>query len=266
MTKILTSESDGVAVWTMESDKGLNILGVDLFLEMERLADEAEADDGVRVIVITGSGRAFAAGVDVGDISNHDVEAGMRLVGVAVSLFRRLELLKKPVIAAVNGYAFGGGFEMALACDIRVASDDAVFCMPEVRLGIIPGLGGTQRLPQLIGAGAAKEIILTAERVSAEKALRIGLVNRVAGSGELMPVAKSVAEKIASNSPAAVALAKEAISRGLGVDFETGVSIEAALTRACYASEDRAEGMRAFFEKRDPVFVRARAHGENAGS
>lgn len=258
MTRILASESDGVAVWIMESDKGLNILGMDLFLEMERLADEAEADDNVRAIVITGSGRAFAAGVDVGDISDLDAEAGMRLVRVAVSFFRRLELLKKPVIAAVNGYAFGGGFEMALACDIRVASDEAVFCMPEVRLGIIPGLGGTQRLPRLIGAGAAKEIILTAERVSAEEALRIGLVNRVAGSGELMSSAMSVAKKIASNSPTAVAFAKEAINRGLGADFETGIFIEGTLTRACYASEDRAEGLRAFFEKRDPIFGRAR--------
>lgn len=254
MTDIRVTKNGQVGVMTLFSEKGLNIFSIELLEKMTRCTDELDADQTVRVIVITGEGKAFMAGSDVKYMLKLNVEEGMNFTRVGVNFFRKLELLRKPVIAAVNGYAMGGGTEMSMACDLRIASEKAVFCQPEVSLGIIPGFNGTQRMVRLLGPGKAKELILTAQKIDAQEAFRIGLVNKVVEPEKLLYEAIAMANQIAENSPLAVSAAKQAINRGAETDIETGIVLEEMLTRQCYGSADRVEGMSAFVEKRKTNF------------
>jgi enoyl-CoA hydratase len=254
MTNVAVEKRGAVGIMTLFSDKGLNIFSVELFEKMTNCVEELDADPEIRAIIITGEGKAFMAGSDVKYMLRLNLEEGMFFTRVGVAFFRKLELLKKPVIAAINGYAMGGGTEMSMACDLRIASENAVFCQPEVGLGIIPGFNGTQRMVRLIGAGKAKELIFTARRISAQEAYQIGLVNRVVKPEALLDEAIEMANSIAANSPLAVSAAKQAINRGSETDMETGIVLEEMLTRQCYGSPDRVEGMTAFVEKRAAQF------------
>ena len=208
----------------------------------------------ISVIILTGEGKAFVAGADITEMSSMDAAEGKAFGEKGAKVFRKIELLSKPVIAAVNGYALGGGCELAMCCDIRIASAKAKFGQPEVGLGITPGFSGTQRLPRLVGMGKAKELIFTAEAINADEACRIGLVNSVAEPEELMNTAVAMAEKIAGKAPAAVKYSKESINRGMQCSMDEAINIEANLFGLCFATEDQKEGMKAFMEKRKAKF------------
>jgi len=215
----------------------------------------ARENDPVRAVVVTGAGdKAFVAGADIGEFEGRSTVEQWRVMKAA-TIFDAVERCPKPVIAAVNGYCLGGGMELALACDIRVASSAARFGQPEVNLGIIPGGGGTQRLPRIVGLGAALKMILTGDMVGAEEALRLGLVDEVVEPAALLDRALALAETIASKSPVAVAAAKEATRAALSLPLDDGLKLETALFQLCFASDDRAEGVRAFLEKRSAQFT-----------
>lgn len=248
-----------VAVITLNRPDRMNTLGSTMKPDLARAFFElARTDDRVRAIVITGAGdRAFCAGADIKE------RAGGQQAGtdffvtqkVTHELFRNIEEFEKPVIAAINGVALGGGLEIALCCDIRIASEGARFGLPEIKLGVIPAAGGTQRLPRLIGEARAKELILTADLVDAETALRFGIVSRVLPQTELITEALQLAQRIAEYPPLAVRFAKRAINRGMQTDLDSGLEYERYAAAMIIDSEDRKEGMRAFVEKRKPVFT-----------
>lgn len=251
---VKTEMKDGVCTIILDNPKTLNALDSQLLTELGQAVNEAEANAEARVIVITGSGKSFVAGADIKAMSNLNAIEAKEFGELGAGLFRKIELLSKPVIAAVNGFALGGGCELAMACDIRLASKKAKFGQPEVGLGITPGFSGTQRLPRLVGAGKAKELIFTGEIINAETAHSIGLVEILAEPEELMEKAYELAGKIAKNSAGAVKFSKEAINRGLQVDMDTAIDIELAYFGLCFADEDQKEGMSAFLEKRSPKF------------
>lgn len=243
-----------IGILTINRPQALNALNGQVLDELSAVIDEAEQDKGLRALIITGEGRAFVAGADIGAQSKLDIAGGRNWGVFGSKLFRRIEMLEIPTIAAVNGFALGGGCELAMACDLIMASEKAKFGQPEVGLGITPGFSGTQRLPRRVGIGMAKELIYTGNMVNAQEALRIGLVNRVVPKEELMKEALSLAEKITSNAPIAVKYAKAAIDRGLDMDLDNGIKTENELFAMCFATEDQKEGMKAFLEKRDAVF------------
>lgn len=217
--------------------------------------DRARREDAVRVIVVTGAGdKAFVAGADIAEFEGRTSVDQWRVMK-APTIFEAVERCPKPVIAAVNGYCLGGGMELALACDIRVASSAAKFGQPEVNLGIIPGGGGTQRLPRIIGLGGALKMILSGEMITADDALRLGLVEEVVPPGELLPSAFRLADTIAAKSPVALAAAKEATRAALSLPLAEGLKLETALFQLCFSSADKAEGVRAFLEKRAAEFT-----------
>ncbi len=214
-----------------------------------------EKSDAIRVILLTGAGdKAFVAGADINELRAADVLASRAKADQGQGLLLKMEEMDKAIIAVVNGFALGGGCEIAMAADIRIASDTAKLGQPEVNLGIIPGYGGTQRLPRLVGEGKAKELIFTGDVIDAAEAYRIGLVDKVVPKAELMAEAKKMAEKIASKGPLAIAAAKRAVRNGLAADLQTGCAIEAAEFAALAASADKLEGTSAFLEKRKPNF------------
>ena len=215
---------------------------------------EALTDSTVRAVLLTGVGKAFVAGADIKAMAPMNVREGQDFGELGAQTFRKLEQLPMPVIAVVNGYALGGGCELAMACDIRIASEKAVFGQPEVGLGICPGFGGTQRLPRIVGTGIAAELLFTARNVRAEEALRIGLVNAVYAPDALEAEALKMAETIASKAPLAVRAAKRAMHRGLQADIDTGLAFESAEFGGCFASEDQKEGMKAFLSKSKTEF------------
>ena len=225
--------------------------------ELGQAFDAFAADAGIDVVVLTGEGRAFVAGADIAEMSAMTAAEGKAFGRLGADVFRKIELLPQPVIAAVNGFALGGGCELAMACDIRIASAKAKFGQPEVGLGITPGFSGTQRLPRLVGLGKAKELIYTAAVIPADEALRIGLVNKVVAPEALMDEALALAATIASKARLAVRYAKEAINRGIETDIETGIAVEASLFGLCFATADQKEGMAAFLQKRKPDFTGA---------
>jgi enoyl-CoA hydratase len=234
----------------------LNAIRFQTMMEIDYALDEIQHDSSIRVVTLTGAGeKAFVSG---GDISIMAEGAGyvetLTEVPLGQQVCNRIELFPKPVIARINGIALGGGTELALSCDIRIASDNAIFGLPEIRLGIIPGYGGTQRLPRLIGMGKAKELILTGDHIDAKEAYGMGLVNKVVPKDELDSAVFKMSQKIASKSPIALHMAKEAINRGMQSDLQTGMAIEAKCFSLCFGSEDRVEGMKAFLEKRKPSF------------
>lgn len=252
--KYVRYECDGpVAVVTIDRQEALNALNEDVLVELSLAFGAAEADVDVKALVVTGAGRAFAAGADIAGINQvEDAFTAREFSLLGQDVCSTLAALPFPTIAAINGFALGGGLELALAADMRVASPQARLGLPEVSLGVIPGYGGTQRLPRIIGLGRALDLILTGRHVTAEEALQLGLVNRVAD--DALAAAVELARTAARNGPLALALAKESVLRGLDVTLPQGLEIEADLFGLVATSEDMREGTRAFLEKRSPEF------------
>jgi enoyl-CoA hydratase len=226
----------------------------DMLQELSEVIDGVATDDEVRVLVVTGAGRAFIAGADIGHMSSMSPIEAKAWSQLGQGTVGKLEKLKKPVIAAVNGYALGGGTELALACDIRIASDKAVFGQPEVVLGMIAGFGGTQRLPRLVGPGKAKEMLLTGDRYDAQAAYEMGLVNKVIPADELLPYCLDMAKRIASRGPQAVRFSKEAVDHGADLPLERALHVETDLYALIFSTDEPREGCGAFLEKREPRF------------
>ena len=251
MTNVLLEKKGNIAVATINRPKALNALNSDVLTDLGELVDIVNADSEIRALIITGSGeKAFVAGADIGEMSTLTPEEGEAFGKHGNDVFRRIETLPIPTIAAINGFALGGGCELSMSCDIRICADTAVFGQPETGLGITPGFGGTQRLARLVGPGMAKQLIYTAKNIKADEALRIGLVNAVYPLEELMPAAKKLAATIARNAPIAVRNCKRAINEGLQVDMDQAVVIEEKLFGNCFETYDQKEGMAAFLEKR----------------
>ena len=254
---ILVDRDEGVATITFNRPGVLNALSTTAMVELSSAIDQLGGDEGVRCIILTGAGdRAFIAGADINELrAITDATAGEAFAAHGQSILFKIENLSKPVIAAINGYALGGGCELAMACDIRLAADSAKLGQPEIDLGIIPGYGGTQRLPRLVGKGRAKWLILTGDTISAQEALRIGLVDLVVPAAQLMRAAKELAHKIASKAPLALAWAKQSIDVGTEIDLVTACAYEASLFGLVCGTEDRIEGTSAFLEKRPARFT-----------
>lgn len=247
-------ESGDVAVLTIDRQEKLNALDPQVTEEIGQVLLELESE-APRAIIVTGAGeRSFVAGADISAMSSMSPLEAKRFSEIGHAAMALLDRSPIPTIAAVNGYALGGGCEVAIACDIRVAAENATFGFPEVGLGILPGMGGTQRLPRLVGPALAKELIFTGRRIGAEEALRIGLVNRVVPQGEALDAAREIAAEISANGPLAVRYAKSAANRATDVDLISGLEYEADQFALLFATEDAREGMGAFVEKRKPEF------------
>lgn len=251
---IILEKDKATAIITISREKALNALNSQVIDELSQAIDAVKADKDIRALIITGAGRAFVAGADIGVQSVFDVREGRQWGRRGSAVFREIELLQIPTIAAVGGFALGGGCELALSCDMIVADEKAKFGQPEVSLGITPGFSGTQRLPRRIGTAKAKEMIFTGRMIDAYEADRIGLINKIAEQGKLMDEAKALAEACIKNAPVALRYAKACIDRGMQTDIDTGIAIENELFAMCFATEDQKEGMKAFLEKRKPVF------------
>jgi len=252
---LLYEVKDHIARITFNRPNVLNALNRKTIEELGECLTAVRHDDAVRVLILTGSGeKAFIAGADINELAQRTPIDGKDFSLFGQEIIHRLETLGKPSIAAVNGFALGGGCELALACTMRIASRNAKLGQPEVKLGILPGYGGSQRLPRLCGKGVAHELILTGEMITGEEALRIGLVNRVVESAELLSTAESIAKKIIANAPLAVKYAMEAVEHGMEMPQEEGLFLEATLFGLCCATEDMREGTRAFIEKRPAKF------------
>ncbi|XER06140.1 Crotonyl-CoA hydratase [Sporomusa rhizae] len=253
---ILLEKSEGIGYITINRPKVLNALNKETMIELRDVVHEIGTDKDIKVVIVTGSGtKAFAAGADISEMHGMTALEGREWGKFSQKVFSDIENLSQPVIAAVNGYALGGGCELAMSCDIRIASENAKFGQPEVLLGVIPGFAGTQRLPRLVGKGKAKELLFTGEQIDAHEAYRISLVNKVVPHEELLSVAKAMAQKIQSCAPIAVQLCKVAVNEGLDTDLDTGVAYEAEVFGLCFATNDQKEGMSAFVEKRKAQFV-----------
>jgi len=253
---ILFEKREGIATVTFNRPKVLNALNRKTVEELQNALLDARDDESVRVLILTGAGeKAFVAGADIGELSQQTPVNGKDFSLFGQSVFHLLETIGKPSICAINGFALGGGCELALSCSIRLASKSAKLGQPEVKLGILPGYGGSQRLTRLCGKGMAHELCLTGEMITAEEALRIGLVNHIYEPGELLPAAETMARKIIANGPLAVKFTMEAIERGIEMPLEEGLFLEAALFGVACATEDMREGTRAFLEKRPAAFT-----------
>ncbi|MFH0727094.1 MAG: enoyl-CoA hydratase-related protein [Pseudomonadota bacterium] len=253
---IKLTKKGAVATIIIDRPKVLNAIRFKTMLEIQDALNDIEQDKSIRVVVVTGAGeKAFISGGDISIMAK-----GTGYIDILPEIPKGHEVLfsienfPKPVIARINGVALGGGTEMALCCDIRIAADTAVMGVPEINLGIIPGYGGTQRLPRIVGMGKAKQMVLAGDPISAQEAHRIGLVDILVPQAELDAAVEDICNKIVSKSPIALSMGKEAINRGMQADIRTGVSIEARCFCLCFGSEDRVEGMNAFLEKRKPVF------------
>lgn len=255
LKNVILEKEGNIAIVTINRPKALNALNSETLKDIDTVVEALEKDSDVYAVILTGAGdKAFVAGADISEMKDLDEKQGQEFGALGNKVFRRLENLDKPVIAAISGFALGGGCELAMACDIRVASEKAKFGQPEAGLGITPGFGGTQRLSRIVGLGKAKEMIYTCDIIKADEALRIGLVNKVVPLENLMEEVKTMATKIASNAPVAVKLCKDAINRGMQVDIDKAVAIEAEDFGKCFATEDQKEGMTAFLEKRAKNF------------
>ena len=252
---LLYEKEDGIGIITINRPEELNAQNSEMLAELTALLTDIEVDNEVRVIIITGSGdKAFIAGSDVREMLSK-TSITIREFHIANRiLLEKLERLPKPVIAAVNGFALGGGCELAMSCDLRIAAENARFGQPEINLGIIPGAGGTQRLVRLVGMTKAKELIYTGDLIDAKTALSIGLVNKVVPQSDLMSEAKAMAQQLLTKSSAALSLAKAAINAGWQMNLPSGLDLEMQCFSLCFATEDQKEGMSAFIEKRKPHF------------
>ena len=251
MNNVLMEVENEIAVVTINRPKSLNALNSETLSELDHVFQEIAARKDVKVLILTGSGqKAFVAGADISEMVHATPAEGRTMAHLAKEAFLKLETMPQVTIAAVNGYALGGGCEISMACDIRVASDNAKFGQPECGLGILPGFGGTQRLARLIGKGRAKEMIFTCDPIDAQEAYRIGLANKVVPQEELLDYCKSMAAKIITKGSYAISLAKEAINTGLDTDLASGLTLEADLFGLSFSTADKKEGMTAFLEKR----------------
>jgi enoyl-CoA hydratase len=258
MSNLLVERSGWIAVITVNRPQKLNALDAQTIDELEAAFRELSADEKVGAIVLTGAGeKAFIAGADIAMLGRQGVLDGTANARRGQALTLAMESVQKPVLAAINGFCLGGGLELALACDVRFAAATAKLGLPEVSLGIIPGYGGTQRLPRLIGQGPALQMILTGDPIPAEEALRLGLVNGVFPQAELLASVKAVAMRMISRGPQALALARQAVRRGAGVSLEEGLCIEADLFGLISSTSEMKEGMAAFLEKRKPSWLRS---------
>lgn len=240
---------------TIDRPDALNALNSDVLSQLKDAVDEVKADEDVRVVIITGSGeKAFVAGADIKEMLGKTPLDMRKFTILGHEVMNSIANIEKPVIAAVNGYALGGGLELALACDIRIASENAKLGVPEVKLGIFPGFGGTQRLTKIVGKGRAAELIFTGKMISAKEAVSIGLVNKVVPLEDLIREADAMAQEIAKNGPIGVGLAKSAINRALETGLEDGLAYERELVSLTFSTEDKEEGMKAFLEKREANF------------
>lgn len=254
MPTIRYEKQDNIGIITINRPEALNALNTAVFNELEPLVGEIERDATLAALIITGEGRSFVAGADIGEQCPMDLEAGRKWARRGSSVFRRIEKLEIPTIAAVNGFALGGGCELAMACDIIVASEKAKFGQPEVTLGITPGFSGSQRLPRRVGVAKAKELIFSGKMIKADEAERIGLVNAVFAPEELMNGALEMARSFTKNAPIAVKYSKACIDRGMQMDIDDAIALENELFGMCYATADQKEGMTAFLEKRPAKF------------
>jgi enoyl-CoA hydratase len=256
LDNILLERDGAVAIVTLNRPAVLNALNAQTLDELRRVLLDLQADDAIRVLVITGSGeKAFVAGADINELARQTPASGRALARAGQAVIDLIESLGKPVIAAINGFALGGGCELAMACTLRIAAESARLGQPEINLGIIPGYGGTQRLPRLVGKGRALELLVTGAPVSAAEALRIGLVNRVVPASELMTAARTLASELARQAPIAMRYILEAVNHGLEMPTADGLHLEATLFGLVAASDDMREGTRAFLEKRKPEFT-----------
>jgi enoyl-CoA hydratase len=245
-----------IAYLTVNRPKALNALNHATLAEMRSVLEDARDDPGIRGVIITGAGeKAFIAGADISEISAIAAIEAAAFTRSGQAVLDLIENLGKPVIAAINGFALGGGCEVAMACTFRLATDNARFGQPEVKLGVIPGFGGTQRLPRLVGKGRALQVILTGDTIDARDAYRIGLINEVVEAARLIARAEEILHQIASNAPLAVRLSLEAVNRGLEASQAAGLALESALFAICASSQDKREGTAAFLEKRSPKFT-----------
>ncbi|MCL2436443.1 MAG: enoyl-CoA hydratase-related protein [Clostridiales bacterium] len=247
-------KKDLIGYVTINRPEALNSLNNDVINEVTDVFKKISDDDEVRVVILTGEGRAFVAGADIGNLLKQDAISGRAGAMKAQAMMDLIENIEKPVIAAVNGFALGGGCELAMACDMRIASDKAKFGQPEVNLGIIPCFGGTQRLSRLVGKGMAKYLIFSTEMIDAQEAFRIGLADRVVAHEELMPTVEALAKTIISKAPIAVKMAKASINNGVNLDLRSANQFEVEAYVSTLSTEDRVEGMTAFLEKRPSQF------------
>lgn len=251
MNNLLLEVQNGIALLTINRPKSLNALNSETLGELNTCLSGIENRGDVKAVILTGSGpKAFVAGADISEMVHATSVEGRAMSLLAREAFGRLEKMHQVTIAAVNGYALGGGNEIAMACDIRVASENAKFGQPECGLGILPGFGGTQRLARLVGKGRAKEMIFSCDMIDAQEAYRIGLVNKVVPQAELLSTCKAMAARIMKNAPLGIALAKQAIDTGTDTDLDSGLKLESNLFGLAFSTEDKKEGMTAFLEKR----------------
>lgn len=245
---------DNISILNISKPQTLNALDNDLLSELDKAIDYIKQLEDVRVLIITGEGKSFVAGADIAQMSTMNTIEAKAFGEFGSRVFRKIELLPIPVIAAINGYALGGGCELALACDIRIASSKAKIGQLEVGLGITPGFSGTQRLPRLVGEGKAKELIYTARAIDAAEALSIGLINQISEPEKLMDATINMAKTIAKKAPIAIRLSKESIENGRELDIESAIKVENNLFAICFATKDQKEGMKAFLQKKEVVW------------
>ncbi len=250
MAYVELTKQGHVGILTMNRPEALNALSNAVFQDLIKALDEVDRDDDIYVFVITGAGRAFIAGADISEMTTMNVAQGKALGDLGNSVYLRIEQMTKPSIAAINGFALGGGCELSLACDMRIASEKAKFGLPEVSLGVMPGFGGSQRLPRTVGIGNAMEIILTGKTIDAQEAKEIGLVNRVVSADALLDDALALANAIASQAQMSVRASKQAIRRGMQCDINTAATYEALSFATLFNTEDQKDAMKAFMEKR----------------
>lgn len=253
-TYLIIKEASSICTVTINNPGHLNAMSTAVLMELDSLFTALAKKSSIRAVIITGEDKAFVAGADIEEMSNFSSLEAKTFGELGSRVFRKIEQLHIPVIAAINGFALGGGCELAMSCDIRIASEKAKLGQPEVGLGITPGFSGTQRLSRLVGLGKAKELIYTGTIINAQEAERIGLVNKVVPADTLMTEATEMAEVIASKAPLAVSYSKEAINRGYETDIDTGISIEKNLFALCFDTEDQTTGMSDFMNKKQPTF------------
>ncbi|MFZ5946109.1 MAG: enoyl-CoA hydratase-related protein [Bacillota bacterium] len=254
MENIIVTKENNISIIIINRPEALNALNSTVLNQLDLAIESIKKDDDVKVVIITGAGKkAFVAGADIVEMKNMNVDEAFRFAKLGLDIFDKLENMPKIVIAAVNGFALGGGCELAMACDIRIATENAKFGQPEVNLGIIPGFGGTQRLARLIGKAKALELICTGDIISAAEAEKLGLVNKVI-SGDVLDAAKELAQKVLARGQYAISYAKLAIHNGLQTDIKTALAYESSMFSLCFGNEQQKEGMIAFLEKRKPKF------------
>jgi enoyl-CoA hydratase len=252
---VIYEKSDRIGTITLNRPKSMNALSTELLKELDHVLTEIDNDDEVKVVILAGSDKYFAAGADIKEIGQIKTpKDAHRFLKLGQSVFNHIEDIEKPVIAAIGGLALGGGCELTLACDLRIAAEDATFGQPEIKIGVIPGAGGTQRLPRIVGVTKAKELLYTGDFMDAQEAYRIGLINKIVPAASLMEEARKMALKIARQPGEALKATKLAVNGGLNMDIKCAVAYEARCFEMLFSTEDQKEGMSAFIEKRKPEF------------